>query len=85
MEFTNCQRNRLKKCHLNLFKFTIGGLYYYRLFKNSTKICSVITFSSHPYHTEPANASHLTGFSTTQALTERYFPTDNDIIYTKKI
>ena len=27
----------------------------------------------------------LTGFSTIQALTERYFQTDHDIIYTKKI
>ena len=32
----------------------------------------------------PANPSQLTSFSTTKALTERYFRTDHNIIYTKK-
>ena len=42
----------LKTHHLNLFAFTIGELYYYRLFEISTKVCSVISFSSHSYHTD---------------------------------
>ena len=31
IKFTNCQRNRLKKRHLNLFTFTVGELHFYKL------------------------------------------------------
>ena len=61
----------VKTHHLNLFAFTIGELHYYRLFEIGINVCSVISFSSHSYHTNTTNASQLTGFSTTQALTER--------------
>ena len=64
--------NRLKKRHLNLFTFAIEELYHYRLFKISVS-----------YRHQPA-PSQLIGFSTTQALTERYFRADYNIIYTRK-
>ena len=33
----------------------------------------------------PANANQLSSFSTSQVLTERYFQTDQNIIYTKNV
>ena len=52
----------------HLCLFTIGELYYHRIFKVLNKVCS----------------NQLTGFCRTQLLTERYFQTDHNIIYTKK-
>ena len=83
MKFTICQRNRLKMPHLNLFTFTIGELHYYRLFKISAKVCSVIIQLPVSYRHEPTLVSWPVSLQ--QALTERYFRTDYNIIYNKKI
>ena len=57
---TNCQRNRLKKHHLNLFTFAIVELC--RLFKMSNKVCSVIPFSNHLCHTDTSQRKSFVRF-----------------------
>ena len=61
-KFTNYQKNRLKKGYLNLFTFTIGESHYNRLFKISTKVCSVISFSSYPFHTDTSQRKSVGRF-----------------------
>ena len=57
IKFTNCQRSRLEKRHLSFF--TIDELFYYKLFKILNKVCSVIYFRSHLYHTDTSQCKSV--------------------------